>query len=680
MKKNEQQKEQEQHFYHSFQFDEIFDTEQKKHKEVIQESWYRCEQFGLEHGSQPDFATLPKGELSDRVEQHRSLLETTENEVLPYYENILNNSACMIVLADRQGHVLNTWGQSRFGNASEHGLIGGNQWTEMGVGTNAIGTALATGHAIQVGRDEHFLRANRFMVGSASPIYDTHNDLVGVLDISSDAYLPQDHTLGMVKLMSLSVENRLIFAAFQKDHFILTFNTNVVSLDSHWSGILVLDDNGTIVSANRRAEVVLAQDLALLNVNQVFDCEMREIKHHPPSLPMKLRAMGRYQMYVKVIPPLAPVMRAPDFRNRPDYVPPPNQADAADSAPFDLTQYTESQPRSDEPDMEMQEKGPQMTSRTQDGIALPDNVIPLAELEHGDERVRRVVRQAHKIMEKDIPILIHGETGAGKEILVRSLHYHSSRSREMLVAVNCAAIPAELVESELFGYEKGAFTGAHTKGSIGLIRRAHRGTLFLDEIGEMPLTVQSRLLRVLQERVVTPLGSTEAYPVDIKLISATNRVLKEEVVEGRFRQDLYYRISGLNIELPSLRDRADKKELIKYVHQRLREEEPGPELTNSLHDLLVRHPWPGNMRQLVHVLKVGMAMADGEPLEDWHLPDDFFDELDKVPAESVAKGGEEPLDRLIPRLLREYNGNVSQTAKAAGVSRNTVYKYAKAAE
>ncbi|GGX74646.1 sigma-54-dependent Fis family transcriptional regulator [Saccharospirillum salsuginis] len=676
MKKSEQEKEHEPRPSEPFQFEESLDTEQKKHKEVIQESWYRCEQFGLEHGSQPDFATLPKGELSDRIDQHHSLLETTENEVLPYYENILSNSACMIVLADRQGHVLNTWGQSRFGHGSNHGLIGGNQWSEMGVGTNAIGTALATGHAIQVGRDEHYLRANRFMIGSASPIYDTHNDLVGVLDISSDAYLPQDHTLGMVKLMSLSVENRLIYAAFQKDHFILTFNTNVVSLDSHWSGILVLDDNGTIVSANRRAEVVLAQDLALLNVNQVFDCEMREIKHHPPTLPMKLKAMGRYQMYVKVIPPLAPVMKAPDFRNRPDYVPPPAQADS-DALPYDLSAYTEADtgPATAEPEQPAAARKP-----APDTPPIPENVIPLDELEHGDDRVRRVVRQAHKIMEKDIPILIHGETGAGKEILVRSLHYHSSRAREMLVAVNCAAIPAELVESELFGYEKGAFTGAHTKGSIGLIRRAHRGTLFLDEIGEMPLTVQSRLLRVLQERVVTPLGSSEAFPVDIKLISATNRILKEEVAEGRFRQDLYYRISGLNIELPSLRDRADKKALIKYVHERLRQEEPGPSLTDSLHQLLDRHPWPGNMRQLVHVLKVGMAMADGEPLEDWHLPDDFFDELDKVPTESVAKGADEPLERLIPRLLREYNGNVSQTAKAAGVSRNTVYKYARAAE
>lgn len=614
----------------------------EEHKQQIEASWYRCEQFGLEHTSEPNFATLPQGELSSLRDQHRSLLETTENEIIPYYENILSNSACIIVLADRQGHVLNTWGKDRFGRGHYHGLVEGNQWTEQGVGTNAIGTAIISGRAIQVGRDEHYLRANRYMVGSASPIYDTGNELLGVLDISSDAYLPQDHTLGMVKLMSLSVENRLIFAAFQQHHFIVSFNTNLTSLDSHWSGLLVLDDEGTIISANRRAEIVLARDLSLLNISQIFDCDMREIKNQPLHMPMKQRALGRFQLYMKVLPPVTQVMKVPDFRKNGRYEAPPRQI----SKPVMPT-------------------------------SIPDNVIPLEELEHGDPQVQRVVKQAHKIMEKDIPILIHGETGAGKEIFVRSLHYHSSRCKEMLVAVNCAAIPSELVESELFGYEKGAFTGAQTKGSIGLIRRAHKGTLFLDEIGEMPATVQSRLLRVLQERVVTPLGSTEMYPVDVKLISATNRHLKDEVAEGRFREDLYYRISGLNIELPSLRLRQDKRQLISYVHERLRLEEPGPALTEELLGLLERHPWPGNMRQLVHVLKVGMAMADGDELEEWHLPNDFFEDLQRGMDESNAATEHEAYDVLIPRLLAQTNGNVSKTAKLAGVSRNTVYKYAK---
>lgn len=615
---------------------------QKTHDTQIKESWYRCEQYGLEHGTSPEFNHLPKGELNDLREQHLELLNTTENEVLPYYENILSNSACMIVLADSNGRVLNTWGKERVHSFSDHGLTDGNSWQEKLVGTNAIGTALATGSAVQVGRDEHFLRANRFMTGAASPIYDSKNSMLGVLDISSDAYLPQDHTLGMVKLMTLSVENRLIFSEFENDYFILAFNANVFNLDSHWSGILVIDANGTIISANRRAEIVLSQSLALMNIEQIFDVPMREIKQQPDNMPLQSRAFGRLQFFIKVYRPKIEIIRTPDFRTRPDYQQP-------DPKP-----------------------APKKAAKPKN---IPENVIPIDELQHGDDRVARTVKQAQKMMDKDIPILIHGETGAGKEIFVRSLHYHSERAGQMLVAVNCAAIPSELVESELFGYEKGAFTGAHTKGSIGLIRRAHNGTLFLDEIGEMPLTVQSRLLRVLQERVVTPLGSTETYPVDIKLISATNRNLKDEVEAGNFRQDLYYRISGLNVELPPLRDRQDRKQLIRYVHQLMVKEEPGPPLSNAMVDILDKHPWPGNTRQLVNVLKIALAMADGDEMEDWHLPPDFFEEMKK---EAVVDNSEaEPLEVLVPRLLEEFNGNVSKTAKAAGISRTTVYKYMK---
>jgi transcriptional regulator of acetoin/glycerol metabolism len=301
---------------------------------------------------------------------------------------------------------------------------------------------------------------------------------------------------------------------------------------------------------------------------------------------------------------------------------------------------------------------------------IPQDVIKPEQLEHGDDRVKRLVTRARKMMEKDIPILIYGETGSGKEILVRSLHYHSSRADRPLVAVNCAAIPSELAESQLFGYEKGAFTGAHSKGYIGLIRQADGGTLFLDEIGEMPLMLQSRLLRVLQQREVTPLGSTESYPVDVKLVSATNRSLQADIADGHFRQDLYYRIAGLNVELPALRERNDIRPLIRFVHQRLRETEPGPELSDSLLDLLARHPWPGHMRQLVHALKVSMAMADGEPVEEDHLPDDFF-----ADAPQPTSPAAEPLSERLPRLYRANGGNVSRTAKAAGVSRNTVYKY-----
>ena len=305
------------------------------------------------------------------------------------------------------------------------------------------------------------------------------------------------------------------------------------------------------------------------------------------------------------------------------------------------------------------------------------NGFTLASINLGDPRVDKAVRQAERLLEKDIPILVHGETGVGKEVFVKALHQSSSRAKQALIAVNCAAIPAELVESELFGYEKGAFTGASQKGSIGLIRKAHKGTLFLDEVGDMPLRVQARLLRVLQERCVQPLGSSELYPVDIRLVSATNRPLRQDVEAGLFRQDLYYRISGLNLELPPLRQRTDKAAMVQRIWDHHREPQQWAGLSPEVMALFERHPWPGNLRQLSSVLQIALAMADDQQIRAEHLPDDFFADLQGKDEEQTASG--QPAlaalaDNDLARQLQACGGNISHLAKRLGLSRNTLYK------
>ncbi|ANG62263.1 sigma-54-dependent Fis family transcriptional regulator [Marinobacterium aestuarii] len=646
------------------------DTE---HDSLILDSWDRCRSFGLEHDSQPGLQQLGSSECKVLREEHNSLVHTTGQEVLPFYENILSNSKCMILLTDCRGQVLNGWGDQRFvGQRQKAFFQQGTSWLEKTHGTNAIGTAIASGQAVQVQRDEHFLKANRFMIGSAAPIFDVNRDLLGVLDVSSDAYLPQAHTLGMVKLMSQSVENRLIINTFGAEHFLLTFNTNLDNLDSQWSGLLVFNEEGTIISANRRAELLLGYDLALVSISQLFDCPLRELKNQPELQPLQLRTPGQHHMYGVVKRPIERVIQAVDFRQ--------HKADGNSTPPG----------------------SPSGDNRT--APTAGNGVIGLDQIGYGDARVDRCVRQAERIIEKDIPILIHGETGVGKEVFVKALHQHSSRSRFALVAVNCAAIPGELVESELFGYEKGAFTGASNKGAIGLIRKAHKGTLFLDEIGEMPLQAQARLLRVLQERKVTPLGSTESYPVDIKLVSATNRCLRSQVQEGLFRQDLYYRVTGLNIELPPLRERTDRRNLFQQVHLMHRDPSQSAPLSEELLNLFDQHPWPGNIRQLISVLQIALAMADEDAIEPWHLPDDFFQDIEQQRNALPEPTGSAPVNTLTTRTLPEkeaapwpastaaapaqdatstdetlaayslHEGNISRTAKALGISRNTLYK------
>lgn len=602
------------------------------HDTIVQTSWQRCRAFGLDHQSAPAFDQLPAAGIARLLDSHHSLVQTTHQEVLPYYENILSNSNCLIMLADNQGQVLTSWGTQRFIEPNlARGFQAGASWMERSSGTNAIGTALACEQAVHIEHDEHFLKANRFMTGSAAPIFDAERKVIAVLDVSSDSYLPPSHTLGMVKMMSQTVENRLILNLFHGQHFQLTFNTGLNNLDSQWAGLLIFDESGQVLSANRRADNLLGVRLSRVSVESLFKVSLLELINQPEGLPFALQTSGRnrFQCLLK----------------RPKQAPVQARVFVAEDKP------------------------------------APASAISLNTLHFGDSRVEKAVRQAERLLEKDIPLLIHGETGVGKEVFVKALHQASSRQKQAFIAVNCAAIPAELVESELFGYEKGAFTGANQKGSIGLIRKADKGTLFLDEIGDMPLPTQARLLRVLQERCVQPVGSSELFPVDLRIISATNRSLREQVQLGRFREDLYYRIGGLTLELPPLRERSDKQALFKRLWEQHREPTQWAGLSPEVLELFEKHPWPGNLRQVSSVMQVALAMAEEQPVRPEHLPDDFFVDLEMEPVETAAPLRLDLNDvEALNRELKAAGGNISHLARRLGVSRNTLYKRLRQAE
>jgi transcriptional regulator with PAS, ATPase and Fis domain len=295
-----------------------------------------------------------------------------------------------------------------------------------------------------------------------------------------------------------------------------------------------------------------------------------------------------------------------------------------------------------------------------------------------------VIAKVSKVLGRDIPILVVGETGTGKELLAQAIHNDSPHAMGPFVAVNCASIPETLIESELFGYEDGAFTGARKKGAIGKIRQANGGTLFLDEIGDMPFGLQARLLRVLQERMVTPLGSGKSIPVNVELICATNHNLRERIARGLFREDLYYRLNGLVVRLPPLRERTD---LATVVQQILVTESNGGGYTVSDEVLCMfaRHKWPGNFRQLTNLLRTAVIMAgDEHEIGLRHLPDDFLDDIDMRPVADPGLDADKPIatsarleemeHSLIVKTLASHGGNVSATARALGVSRNTIYR------
>ncbi|MFC6672881.1 sigma-54-dependent Fis family transcriptional regulator [Marinobacterium aestuariivivens] len=301
--------------------------------------------------------------------------------------------------------------------------------------------------------------------------------------------------------------------------------------------------------------------------------------------------------------------------------------------------------------------------------ARPD----LANLAGDDARLARALKIGARALAADVPVLLRGETGTGKEVVARALHDAGERAGKPFVAVNCAAIPEGLIESELFGYREGAFTGSRKGGMVGRFQQANGGTLFLDEIGDMPVALQARLLRVLQERHVAPLGGGDEVALDIALICATHRDLGQQVRDGHFREDLYYRLNGAGVRLPALRERSDIRALTRQLLDSLGA--AGVALDNETEKLFAGYGWPGNIRQLQMVLKTAVALLEPEEpaITTDHLTDDFLDEL-LAPASAAAGSLREAELAQIRDTLERHQGNVSAAASALGISRATLYR------
>ena len=341
------------------------------------------------------------------------------------------------------------------------------------------------------------------------------------------------------------------------------------------------------------------------------------------------------------------------------------------------------------------------------GGPLPARALPLTleELAGEDAQMLRDIRCAHRIADSNVSVLIQGPTGSGKEAFAHAIHLASRRAARPFIAVNCAAIPETLIESELFGYRPGAFTGARREGLRGRIVQSSGGTLFLDEIGDMPLALQSRLLRVLEEREVVPLGSEGAIAVDLHVLAASHRNLREMIARGAFREDLYYRLNGITLELPALRERTDKERLIQHALAAETGNGRPAAIDRDALQRLLAYSWPGNIRELRNVIRTALAICEGGIVRAMDLPREIREgssgddgrphEPDREARPSWKPVGAavqstvaEPCDLTPPprnrlqaaeraallRAMEELHGNMSRVAAELGVSRNTLYR------
>ncbi len=619
-------------------------------------SWLRSFTAGL----QPQGRTLgaphaSAAQLARELERDRALVAHAR-PVMEFLHEQTRDSESMSILAGADGMLLQSLGDPHFvGRAERVALRPGATWHENFRGTNAIGTALVDDRAVVIHADEHYLERNGFLTCAAVPIHDPAGRVLGVLDVSGDHRGFHRHTLGLVRSAVRMIEHRLFDTHHGPDQWSglrLCFHTQAEGLGTVAEGLLAVSLDGTLVGANQAA-------LALLELSWE---RLREVKigavlaepldnlvawgRRGPSTPRQVRTVSGRPMFMRVdAGRVVPV----SFVTVPTPPPAPVLAPVQAAGPRDA----------------------------------------LAALDTGDAVFRAAIDRARKVAGKPIALLLQGESGVGKEIFARAVHLSGPRREKPLVAVNCAALPETLIEAELFGYAAGAFTGAQKKGAPGRIREADGGTLFLDEIGDMPLPLQARLLRVLQERVVVPLGGGKPVAVDFALICATHRDLPAEMAAGRFREDLYYRLNGLTLRLPALRDRTDLTDLLERELTAL---VPDRSVSVDAEVLaaLTAYRWPGNVRQLFNALRTACALLDAdETTIDWaHLPDDLLQAVKPLapapvspPVAATAPSVAEAPTNLrtveleaMERAIAACDGNLSEAARMLGISRNTLYR------
>ncbi len=626
---------------------------------IILRSWERCRGFGLDPALSKPIEPSGRIRLSESRERSSRLLELGSG-VMEHVFDQIRASGSMVLLADPQGMIIHSLGDAGFVDRAERvSLQPGACWTEDTRGTNGIGTAIAERQPVEVLGAEHYLDRNIFLACCAAPVFDAHGGLAGVFDISGDFRSPQRHTLGLVRLSVQLLEKRLFESEFANE-LILAFHSRPEYVGSLQEGMIALSAEGLILGLNPAAREWLAGQMqgGVREVSDLFKASLGLIISRCKAAPhallrVELRWGGELYVQLRTVRPFSVGIMTGD-----------SEAPAEDRRPITAGGAAGGRATRAEPDLD--------------------------DLLTGDEAQQRAVHRARRIAGKNIPLLIQGESGVGKEVFARAFHNSGPRAGKPFVALNCAAIPETLIESELFGYAGGAFTGARREGAIGKVQQAHGGTLFLDEIGDMPLSMQTRLLRVLQERSVTPVGSMKTVPVDISLVCATHRVLREEVASGSFREDLYYRVNGLTVLLPPLRERSDVAVLVQQLlaEEAAADRDRPVRISPEVMAFFERYDWPGNIRQLQSAIRVAVALLDDddEVILPEHLPEELFGadpaaervapRRAPLPGEASVAG--RSLDEIeldaIAAVMREEGGNVSAAARRLGISRNTLYR------
>ncbi len=588
---------------------------------TILNSWRRCRERGID----PLSFKAPTAPIDgDGVDER---LIRVASGVLQSVASSLQLTRHLIAIFDAQGRILEVDGDPQVvARAMDVNIVKGGVWAEDRVGTNGIGTSLTEGRPVQVFATEHFCAGWQDWTCSAAPIRDpVSGATVGGVNISSYRSPDHLHTLGFTTALAQAMEKDLQALALRRRAALLEA-FGLYSAGRPSDGVVAIDQDGRLVAANPAARSILAAGEGRRLVAGWAAAAGAAMRHGRP-VEQEVQGPGRRRTASLWHPVRVEGMAAGAVGILP--LPAPPRA-----------------ARAPESEWEAWKGAPTRSPRMKQALAL-----------------------ARRAAESELPVLILGETGTGKELVARAIHRGSRRNDGPFVAVNCGALAPELVVSELFGYEPGAFTGAARTGSAGKFEQADGGTLFLDEVNDLPPHAQVALLRALEDGEITRVGGRRPLRVDVRVVAATNRDLHALVQDGRFREDLYFRLNAVELVLPPLRERAEDIPLM-VAHFLRRAGRPDVRVSEEAMAALRGYRWPGNVRELWNAIRRALLVQQDGVISPRCLPDRIF-----APTSPAPVGWDEAKERAVMAAVEKAQGNVAAAARFLGVSRGTVYRY-----
>ncbi len=617
-------------------------------RKEIADSWERCRKYGLDPHA-PKKPLKCSGDEFRVIERRNAQLLDSSLPFMQLLEVSVRGTGFIITLSDKNGIVIRVCGDEEILEmARENNYLPGCCRTEREVGTNSIALCLIEKKPVQVTGFEHYNVRHHSWTCSSAPIFSPQGELLGVITLSGKSVSVHRHTLGMVMCAAEAIENKLKkdLAYGEKEKLSLLLDSILNSISD---AIVTVDPDGMITHVNRNTSKILGvpeEELIGKNVTSIFagGSGIRDILDRSGddfSVEVSMKKNKKVNNYY--------ILRSYVIRGETNF---PGKI-------FVLSEKDE-------------------VFRVVQKVSGYHAKFTFDDIKGRSPSLLRQIELAKMAARTDVKVLIMGESGTGKELFAQAIHNASSRRNGPFVAINCAAIPRELIEAELFGYREGAFTGAKKTGQIGKIELADGGTFFLDEIGQMPIDMQGKLLRVLQEGEFTRLGDTKPIKVNVRFIAATNRDLYEELKRGGFREDLYYRLSVVELNIPPLRERKeDIPILTDHILKRISRQlgVPGLRVSEDGMELLRDYEWPGNVRELENVLEMASIVSrDGIIRRD-----DFPSRLRKKErGRKVSSPDTMKIDEIERELLlsalRECEGNISEVSRKLGISRSTVYR------